>query len=210
MRKAIIIVLLLCANALWGQNVVLYDVGVTCHTNMENYIRFYAKGVNENKLVFTTDSGKVTRYRNRLVFKTNRTGIAHFKVYKRRRGKLMLYDSVEVMVYENKYAEVRIGTKLGGDMEKRMLIANSALIAGVWTRESHTDPIGIESYTVIFHKSDGTVLVQKNTGNRFNEGTIQIMKELQSGERISFTNIQLNKSSYWPELEAKPIEFTIL
>ena len=82
--------------------------------------------------------------------------------------------------------------------------------AGIWTRSNHTEPVRVENYTIVFHKSDGSVIVQKNTGNRFNEATIQIMKELQPGERITFTNIQLSGPSSWPQLEAKPVEFTIL
>jgi hypothetical protein len=82
------------------------------------------------------------------------------------------------------------------------------LFTSVWTREDHYDPVGIESYTVIFHKSDGTVQTQKNTGSRYNEPTIQIMKDLQSGERVTFTNIRISKN-WRPDLEARPIEFTI-
>ena len=128
----------------------------------------------------------------------------------KRKGKLVIYDSVNVMVYENRYAEVRIGIKTGGKIEQKMLVAYGALYAGIWTRSNHTEPVRVENYTIVFHKSDGSVIVQKNTGNRFNEATIQIMKELQPGERITFTNIQLSGPSSWPQLEAKPVEFTIL
>jgi hypothetical protein len=201
---------MLWANTLWAQKVALFELGDGCHTLMENYLRVFAKDVDEKSLVFTSDSAKVSQQRNLLIFSTKQTGMVRFKVYTKRKGKLVIYDSVNVMVYENRYAEVRIGIKTGGKIEQKMLVAYGALYAGIWTRSNHTEPVRVENYTIVFHKSDGSVIVQKNTGNRFNEATIQIMKELQPGERITFTNIQLSGPSSWPQLEAKPVEFTIL
>ncbi len=117
---------------------------------------------------------------------------------------------LEVMVYENKFADARIGIKNGGSCKKDELIAYRGLIAFFWTRENHDDPVGVKSYTVIFHKNDGSVLVQKNEGNKFTESTIQIMRELQPDERITFTNIQVLNNYGAFDLHVKPIEFTIL
>jgi gliding motility-associated GldM-like protein len=192
----------------WSQKVILYETRTTCKTLMENYIQFYTKGIDENSIVFKTDDGSVSQIRNTLIFKTNKPGIAKFKVYRKKKGKLLLYDSVEILVYENKYAEALIGVKKGGLIDKKQLIAIGAVVAGVWTRESHCDPVHITGYTVIFHKKDGTVQYQKNTGNRFNDSTIAYMNNLQPGELVTFSNIQVENEG-WPGLQVMPVEFTI-
>lgn len=193
---------------LWAQKIILYERRSTCKTLMENYIHFYTKGIDEKSVVFKTDEGSISQFRNTLIFKTGKPGPAKFKVYRKQKGKLLLYDSVEIMVYENKYAEALIGTKKGGVIDKRQLIAIGALITSVWTRENHSDPIKCTSYTVIFHKNDGTVQYQKNTGNRFSDTTIQYMSDLQPGELVTFSNIQVEMEGR-PELQVNPIEFTI-
>lgn len=208
MRFILFMLLMLASTTLLSQKVILYEPQHAFYTKMENYVWYYAAGYKPSSLVFKTNNGKVSQFRNMLIFLPDTVGKAIFTIYKKQKGKQIPYDSLEVIVYENKSAEALLGTKTGGDIEKSLVVALGALIAKVSTRTTHSEPIRIKSYTIIFHKSDGTIQYYTNTGNRFNDKAFELIRELQSGERITFTNIQA-ECSWLPSLTVKAIEFTI-
>lgn len=176
---------------------------------MENYVRYFVKDNKGSSLVFKTDNGTIEPSKFAiLIFKPARAGNTLIRIYKQQKHNLIPYDSIEVMVYENNKAEAFVGVKYGGVINKRELISSGGLIGMYRSREDHTDPILIKTYTIIFHKSDGSIQYQTNTGNRFNEQSIQFMNELQPGEKITFTNIQAAIEGL-PPLQTNPIEFTI-
>ncbi|OQP60379.1 hypothetical protein A3860_33915 [Niastella vici] len=209
MKSLICILLSLWTHSLFSQKVIFYERKEAFYTNMENYVRYLVKDSKASSLVFKTDNGKIEPAQFAfLIFKPMRPGNTIIRIYQQQKNKLIPYDSINVMVYENNKAEALVGVKYGGAINKRELIAIGGLIGMYRTREDHTDPIPIKTYTIIFHKSDGTIQYQVNTGNRFNEPSIRLMNELQSGEKVTFTNIQAVIEGY-PPLKVNPIEFTI-
>lgn len=121
---------------------------------------------------------------------------------------MILLDSIEIMVYDNHTAEAWLGVKNGGVIAKKHLLDIGGVRVLLQTREDHSGPIVVNSYTVIAHKSDGAVLYVINIGNKFNEKAIQLLQDLVSGEKLTFTNIQVSYDKTRP-LYVKPIEFAI-
>ncbi len=76
------------SKTLWSQKVVLYELRVDARTNMENYIKFYATGVGGESLVFKTDYGTLSQYRDMLIYKTDKPGKVHFKVYRKQKRQI--------------------------------------------------------------------------------------------------------------------------
>jgi hypothetical protein len=208
MKYLIFISCLLSSLSSYSQRVVLYNRRRIAYTQMENYVSFYSKEASCSSLVIKTDNGLLTQRQCMFVFIPAREGRTVFKVYKDDGGHLKLWDSVEVMVYKNRIGEARVASKTAGSMSKDQLIAYGGVTVYVHTRDDHSEPISVESYSIVIHKVDNSILYGRNYRNIFETSSIDLLQKLQPGDRITFANIRviIAESS---EIIVKPIEFTI-
>ena len=76
------------------------------------------------------------------------------------------------------------------------------------TREDHSEPISVESYSIVIHKADSSILYIWNSRNIFKANSIELLRALQPGEKMTFANIKVVFGESH-EIIVKPNEFTI-
>lgn len=190
------------------QQVVVYKRQTSFYCQFGNVVRFFAKDMDCSSVVFKTDNGKIEQKDCWLSYTPERPGPTTLSVYKKSKFKLLLIDSIRIVVYENTNPQVFLGNKNQGSVSKEMMIAMGGIIAKMETTEGHSESIAVKGYTVIVHKNNGTILSEQNAGNRYSEKLSQLFQELQTGEKVSFINIEV-KIFDGRVINARPIEFSI-
>ena len=191
-----------------AQKVTFYEGRSTFFNHVLSYTNFYIPCESCDSFIFKTDNGEINQNNCRPIYRPNTLGKTTIKVYKKENNSLSLFDSIEVDVNELHEAEVYIGVKKGGQIDKRELIEPGALIAQVYTTEFHSENVSIKSFTIIGTKTDGIISSKNNIGNKFTEETKKIIANLHSGDKIAFINIEVT-DFLDRKLVVKPIEFVI-
>lgn len=208
MKILFVTVLTFCLQNSFSQQVVVYKEQTNFYCNYANVVRFFVKDLDCSQVVFKTDNGKIDQRDCRLSYLPERQGPTTLRVYRKSESTLKIIDSIQFNVFANIDPRVYLGNMRAGLISKKRMIALGGLNARIETYEGHEEPIKLNGYTVVIHKQNGTILSERNTGNRYNEKVIQLLGDLQTGEKVSFINIEV-KLFDGREINARPIEFGI-
>ena len=208
MKIIFVTILLFLFDVSQSQPVVVYKRQTNFYNDFVNVVQFLAKNLDCSSIVFKTDNGKIEQRDCWLSYIPERPGPTTFKIYERRKSRLVLIDSIQINVFENTNPQVYLGNKTQGSISKKMMIAMGGIIAKMEVIEGHSEPIAVQGYTVIIHKANGSIISEQNTGNRYSEKLVQLFQDLQAGEKVSFINIKV-KLFDGREINARPIEFAI-
>lgn len=208
MKALIVTILVFFFQESVSQQVVVYKSQTIFYCQFENVVRFFAKDLDCSSVVFKTDNGIIKQRDCRLSYVPERPGPTTLSVYKKTKSTLLLIDSINIIVFENTIPQVFLGNKSQGSVTKEQMIAMGGIIARMEVVEGHSEPIAVKGYTVIIRKNNGTILSEQNAGNRYSQKLIQLFQELQTGEKVSFINIEV-KIFDGRVINARPIEFSI-
>ena len=208
MKIVVVAFLLFLFQQTLSQPVIVYKKQTNFYCNFENVVRFFAKDLDCSQVVIKTDNGKIDQRDCRLFYLPERPGPTTLKFYRKSESTLKIIDSIQINVFANIDPRVYLGNKGGGVISKKMVLAFGGLIARIETNEGHEESIKLNGYTVVIHKKNGTIISERNTGNRYNEKLIRLLEELQTGEKLSFINIEVQLLDL-REINARPIEFSI-
>ena len=199
--------LLILATNIQGQKTVLYMNKQVALWPFENRYMFYIPNSTCSSIIFKTDNGKINQDGCSLFYYPDTLKKTTFKVYKKTKNTLILFDSVQINVTINNKAQASIGMKSGGSISKKEVLAIGGLLVTKFISDSHEEPIRLISYKVITIRGDA-VESATNYGNHFSEKAIEIIKALGRNDKLLFVDINSEEQSNRPVCVA-PLEFTL-
>jgi hypothetical protein len=162
---------------------------------------------NCKNIILQTDNGAIEREHCNILYTPKRLGVARIEIFNVVRGrKTKIGESIfRVRTLPDPYAH--FAGRSGGKISKEVAKANQGLICYVPGLTCQPN-IMVDRYSIIIVKSKDSLLVTHNKGARFESRTFNLIKELERGDVLIFSQIIVRTADN-VERSVSPIEFII-
>jgi hypothetical protein len=208
MRLLKTILLLVLFGSACGQKVVLYSAKRFAKWPFENLFNFYIPDIPCSSVVFRCANGKIEQSACKVFYWPDSNTNTVFKVYNKKRGRMLLIDSIDIPVYEERTVEAWLGVRSGGVIAKKEAIALGGIIGREYVNDGHAEPVAIDSYMVITIGKNNSIESAQNFGNRYGTDALSLIDKMEPGDRLLFANIKAKDFSR-RIISVKPLEFTL-
>ncbi len=174
---------------------------------LENPVQALIEKNSKESVVLTAKNSIITKNEDdRFSIRPMEIGILTVNVCKVVRKDTIVIGTSEFRVRSLPDPEPFIGGRMGGRIDKKVLLAQSGVMARL-TDSDFNFPIQIEEYSMIAIKDGNIIGSSRNEGPRFNKKTTSLVEQLQPKDKIIIYNIIIR----WPGTtkQIRPMEFVI-
>jgi hypothetical protein len=178
------------------------------YVGIQNPIHLLAEGVPCKSIIVKSDNGTIESSGTDCWFtiQPQTLGIAKIEIFKRSGRKLVLIGSHSISVRAIPDPKPYVGNLKGGNAKKSVFIAMGGVIAK--GEVVHNDGL-VRSFSVAIYRDNRYFISMHNTGNRFEDSTVEILKLLRTGDRVVISSI-LAETSLGRSITLQPIEYCIV
>jgi GldM C-terminal domain len=175
---------------------------------VENPLCVLIEKTSKEAIFLSTDNGKITNAGgNRFIIVPTKQGLAKINVYKLVKNDTIAIDTREFRVKGFPPPVARIGAVKSGIMKKEFLVSQGGLYA-ILENSDFQAPFQVMEYTIMLIRDNKTFEINKNTGARYNDQSIELLKQTVKNDRVIIFGI-VSKGPDGELQHPQPLEFII-
>ncbi len=179
------------------------------YAGMQTPLETLVAGYSCKSVTLKAAGGKVEKEGCNFLYFSNKVGIDTISVFVSKSGVIKKIAAVYFFVKEVPDPEPDIGGLNKGLIKKGFLLAQQGVGASfLVTSYGHREHITVDSFTVMIFRNNSIIFHSNNNGNIFNQSIKTAFQSLQSGDKITITNIKATIPTS-PNLLLRPLEFEI-
>ncbi len=179
------------------------------YVGMQTPLEALVEGLSCKSITLKASDGKIEKVDCSFIYYPSKIGIDTISVFATKSRITKKIGTVHFLVKEIPDPEPEIGGISKGTIKKGFLMAQQGVGASVlMTSYGHKEHIQVDSFTIVIFRNKSIIFSNDNIGNIFNHSITTAFESLQTGDKITITNIKATTVTS-TTLSLRPIEFDI-